>query len=324
MKIVIPGGSGHLGGLLRGFLEAAGHHVVVVGRRADADARWDGRTQGDWTRELDGADAVINLAGRSVDCRYGAHNLSEMLFSRIDSARAVGEAIASARRPPRVWIQASTATIYAHTFGAPHDERSGTLGGSEPDAPLYWRFSVEIATCWERALAEAPTPATRRVALRTAIVMWPGRGGPFARLLGITRAGLGGRLAGGRQYVSWIHGLDFARAVLWLLERDGFEGAVNLASPSPLPQAELSRVLRRAAGIPFGLPATRWMLEAGAVLLRTDTELVLKSRRVVPGRLLDAGFAFRHPEWRGAAEDLIRRAQQGAQAPLPAPGGGEW
>jgi uncharacterized protein (TIGR01777 family) len=261
--------------------------------------------------ELDGAEAVVNLAGRSVNCRYTATHLQEMLASRVDSTRAVGAAIARAQRPPRVWLQSSTATIYAHGYDRAHDDLTGRLGGNEPDAPAYWRTSVDIATSWERALDEAPTPRTRKVALRTAMVMWPGRGGPFGTLVGLTRAGLGGPLAGGRQYISWIHGLDFARAVLWLIEHDELAGPVNLAAPDPLPQRDFARILRKDLGVPIGLPATRGMLEVGAVFLRTDTELILKSRRVVPRRLTDAGFTFEFPDWDGAARDLVARARRG-------------
>ena len=318
MRVVLPGGSGHLGGLLSGALRARGHEVVVLSRGPGEPGRsvtWDGRTGGPWEAELDGADAVINLAGRSVNCRYTAGNLCAMLASRVDSTRAVGAAIARAARPPRVWLQSSTATIYAHRFDAPNDDVSGELGGREPDAPGYWRTSIDIATGWERELAEAPTPRTRKVALRSAMVMWPGRGGPLATMLALTRAGLFGALGGGRQYVSWIHGLDFVRAVLWLIEHEELDGPVNLAAPEPLPQRDFSRTLRAAAGVPLGLPATRWMLELGAFFLRTDTELVLKSRRVVPRRLTEAGFRFEFPEWAAAARDLVARAREPSPQP---------
>lgn len=256
---------------------------------------------------MDGADAVINLAGRSVNCRYHKSNLTEMLASRIDSTRAVARAIEAASRPPGVWLQASTATLYAHRFDAPNDEATGVIGGQEPDAPGYWRYSIEIAQAWERELAAANTPRTRRVAMRMAIVMAPDRGGTFGILHRITRLGLGGPIAGGAQYVSWIHDRDLARAVAWLLDREDVEGPVNLAAPEPLPQRELMRALRAAAGVPIGLPATRWMIEIAALLYRTDTELLLKSRRVVPARLLDAGFRFDFPSWPAAARDLVAR-----------------
>lgn len=318
MKVVIAGGTGHLGRLLAGALGSmgAGHEVVIVSRRTDVQvpgaervAQWDGRTMGAWTSEVDGADAVVNLAGRSVSCRYTRENLREMMASRVDSADAVGEAIARAARPPRAWLQMSTATIYAHTYDLPNDEATGVLGGGEPGIPDYWAFSVDIARNWERAQAAAPTPATRKVALRTSIVMAPGRGGAFDALLRLARFGLGGPVAGGRQYMSWIHGHDFVRAVAFLLDRDDVLGPVNLASPNPLPFGAFMAGLRDAAGVRLGLPATAWMARLGAFVLRSDAELLLKSRRVVPGRLLDAGFTFDYPDWPAAARDLVTRVR---------------
>jgi uncharacterized protein (TIGR01777 family) len=294
---------------------ARGHEVVVLSRYPGelepgiTHLAWDGRTIGEWAREIDGADAVVNLAGRSVSCRYTEENLRQMMDSRVDSTRVVGEAIAKAARPPRVWLQMSTATIYADRRDAPNDEATGVIGGSEPGVPGYWEFSVRIARRWEAAQMEAALPHTRRVALRSAMVMSPDRGGVFDVLLWMARLGLGGPVAGGGQYVSWIHDLDFVHAVELLLDREDIAGPVNLASPEPLPQRDLMRILRRAWGRRPGLPATSWMAEIGAWALRTDTELLLKSRRVVPGRLLDAGFNFGYPAWPEAAEDLVRRVR---------------
>jgi uncharacterized protein len=311
VKIVIPGGSGQVGQLVARAFAADSDEVVVLSR-GDAVAtgrvvHWDGRTLGPWAAELEGADLVLNLAGRSVNCRYTAANLRAMMDSRVDSTRVIGEAIAQAARPPGVWLQMSTATIYAHRLDAPNDEATGVIGGHEPDVPDYWEYSVRIARGWERALADARTPATRKVALRTAMVMSPDRGGVFDVLLGLVRRGLGGPAAGGRQFVSWIHDRDFVQAVRFVHERGDITGAVNVAAPGPLPQRELMRALREAWGMRTGVPATRWMLEVGAWALRTDTELLLKSRRVVPGRLLDAGFAFAFPDWPPAARDLVSR-----------------
>jgi len=250
--------------------------------------------------------AVPNLAGRTVNCRYTAANKRAMMSSRVDSTRAVGEAIARAARPPRVWLQMSTATIYAHRFDAANDEATGRIGGDEPDVPAYWRFSIDIAKAWEAAQADAATTGTRKVALRTAMVMTPERGGVFDVLLGLTRRGLGGPIAGGQQWMSWIHGRDFVRAISFLIDRDDIEGPVNIAAPCPLPQRDFMAALRAATGTRVGLPVTRWMAKIGAVFLRTDTELTFKSRRVVPGRLGDAGFSFDLPEWPAAARDLIK------------------
>ncbi|MFD7732090.1 TIGR01777 family oxidoreductase [Kitasatospora phosalacinea] len=313
MKYVIPGGTGQVGTLLERALRADGHEVVILTRTPAAPHHvpWDGRTLGPWARELDGADAVVNLAGQTVSCRYTPQNLRRMMDSRVDSARVVGRAVAAAERPPRVWLQMSTATVYAHRFDAPNDEATGVIGGTEPGVPGYWEYSVRIARNWEAAQAEADTPGTRKVALRTAMVLSPDRGGVFDVLSRLARLGLGGPVAGGRQYVSWIHEHDFVRAVRFLVERDDLTGPVNLAAPEPLPHRQLMRELRRAHGVPIGLPATRWMAELGALALRTDTELLLKSRRVVPGRLQDAGFAFDFPHCADAARELVARRSAG-------------
>lgn len=313
MKIVLPGGSGNVGALLSRALLGLGHEVVVLSRGecpSGTDVRWvrwDGRSAGAWTAEIGGCDAVVNLAGRSVNCRYTPANLREMMDSRVESTRVVGEAIAAAGRPPRVWLQMSTATIYAHRFDAPNDEVHGIIGGDERDAPGYWSFSVDIAKAWEAAQRQADTPHTRQVALRTAMVMSPAPGGVFHALRRMARLGLGGSVAGGSQFVSWIHDEDFVRTITFLLSREGLAGPVNLAAPNPLPYRDFMRTLRTAVGVPLGLPATRWMAELGAFVIRSDTELLLKSRRVVPTRLLDAGFTFDHPHWPEAAGELARR-----------------
>lgn len=308
-----------MGTVLARAFHAAGHEVVVLSRHPQPApwrvAGWDGAGGGAWTAELEGADAVINLAGRSVNCRYTASNRRAILASRVASTRAVGMAVARATRPPPTWLQMSTATIYSHRFEAPNDERTGILGGAERDAPDTWRFSIDVAKAWEDAALEVPTPATRKVLLRSAMVMSPDRGGVFDTLLRLVRLGLGGRAGSGRQYVSWIHDADFVRAVCWLLDRKSIEGAVNIAAPGPLPNAEFMRTLRAAWGMPIGLPATEWMVAIGAMVMRTEPELVLKSRRVVPGRLLADGFTFEFPEWPAAARDLCRRWREGRAAP---------
>jgi uncharacterized protein (TIGR01777 family) len=318
VKVVIPGGSGQVGTVLARAFHGEGHNVVVLTREPSPapwrTVGWDAASAGAWAEELEGADAVINLAGRSVNCRYTPENRRQIMDSRVVSTRVLGEAIARAARPPRVWLQASTATIYAHRLDAPNDEAGGIIGGAEPGAPDTWRFSTDVAKAWERTLDEAATPATRRVKLRTAMVMSPDRGGIFDTLLGLVRRGLGGRAGSGRQYVSWIHDADFVRAIRWLIEHDRVDGAVNVASPHPLPNAEFMRALRRAWGTRVGLPAAEWMLEVGARVMRTESELILKSRRVVPGRLLAAGFTFEHPHWADAARDLCARWRASARA----------
>jgi uncharacterized protein (TIGR01777 family) len=314
MRIVIPGGTGQIGATLNRAFTAAGHEVVILTRQPTRDGQvgWDGETLGAWADVIDGSDVVVNLAGRSVNCRYNKTNLTEMMESRVRSARVVGAAIAAARRPPGVWLQMSTATIYAHRFDAPNDEATGVIGGRETGVPGYWAYSVAIATAWERELDEAKTPRTRKVALRSAIVMSPDRGGAFDMLSRMTRLGLGGPVAGGAQYVSWIHARDFAAAVQFLIDRRDMSGPVNLAAPDPRPQRDFMRELRRAWGTRIGLPATKWLAELGAFGIRSDTELLLKSRRVTPGRLLAAGFGFTYGDWAQAADDLVRRARGGA------------
>ncbi|HEV2800770.1 MAG TPA: TIGR01777 family oxidoreductase [Pyrinomonadaceae bacterium] len=313
MKIVLPGGTGQVGTVLARALHEGGHEVVILSRRRPERSapwrvvEWDAETVGRWAAEFEGADAVVNLAGRSVNCRYDETNRRAIMESRVNSARVVGEAIARAKRPPRVWLQMSTATIYAHRFDAPNDEATGIIGGTEQDAPAAWRFSIDVASAWERIVDEAHTPGTRKLKLRAAVIMSPDRGGVFDTLLRLVRFGLGGQSGDGRQYVSWIHDEDFVRAVMWLIEREELTGAVNLAAPHPLPNAEFMRALREAWGVSIGLPATRLMLEGGAFLMRSETELVLKSRRVVPGRLLESNFEFRFPFWTEAARDLCRR-----------------
>jgi uncharacterized protein (TIGR01777 family) len=310
MRIVIPGGSGQVGTILARAFQARGDEVVILGRAKNGHTpwkfvQWDARTDGLWRDELDGSDVVINLAGRSVNCRYSPTNRRDILESRVESTRAVGRAIAGSSRPPALWIQASTATIYAHRYDAGNDEASGRIGGGEPGIPDTWRFSIEVATAWERELETAPTPHTRKIALRSAMTMSPDRGGIFDVLMGLVKRGLGGPAGDGRQYVSWIHHRDFVRAVDWLIARPQLHGPINVTAPNPLPNADFMRAIRSAAGVRIGLPATRWMLELGALFMRTETELILKSRRVVPGRLLADGFDFEQPDWLAAARDLV-------------------
>ncbi|HKR63294.1 MAG TPA: TIGR01777 family oxidoreductase [Thermoanaerobaculia bacterium] len=304
MKIILPGGSGHLGSLLTRAFRAKGHDVLVLTRDRDKPGiLWDGRTLGPWATLFDGADAVINLAGRSVDCRYNARNRDAILRSRLDSTRVVGEAIAAVPNPPKVWLQSSTATIYAHRFDKDNDEYFGLLGGDEPNAPDTWRFSIDVAKAWEQAFDAAKTPATRKVKMRTAIVMTNEPGSTFTMLRGLASLGLC-RFGDGRQYVSWIHERDYVRAIDWLIAHENVDGVVNVAAPHPLPNEEFMDAIRRALGVPLHIPVPAPLIELGALALRTESELVLKSRRVAPRRLRELGFPFEFPRWGAAARDL--------------------
>lgn len=307
--IVLPGGAGYLGRSLAQFFVQQSYEVVILSRRPAADhagvryLAWDGATLGDWAHSFEGATAVINLAGRSVNCRYNAHNKQQIYESRLRSTAAVGAAIAACTRPPAVWINASSATIYRDAHDRPMDEATGEIGTG---------FSVDVCQRWEHALFSCATPYTRQVALRAAMVFGPGRGGVMEAFERIVRLGLGGTLGSGTQFVSWIHLADFARSVQWLIEHDELDGPINCAAPNPLPNREFMRTLREVCRQPIGLPATRWMLEIGAFVLRTETELLLKSRRVVPGRLLKSGFQFRYPELRPALEQIVNEERSTA------------
>ena len=309
-RIILAGGSGFLGGELTKHFKALGWEVVVLTRspkpRADdvREVAWDSKSLGDWARELDGATAIVNLTGRSVDCRYNAKNRRDIMDSRVNSTRVVGEAIAQCETPPRVWLNSSTATLYTHTFGKPHDESSQDMDSA---ADAKDAFSVEVAQAWERTLNEAITPMTRKVALRTSMVLGLGRNSVFPVLRRLTKFGLGGRQGSGNQFVSWIHVEDFCRAIEWIIAHDELSGPINQCAPNPLPNKEMMRIFRDVCGMPIGLPATEWMLEIGAFFLRTETELIFKSRRVVPGKLLACGFEFRFPTFRETLVDLEKK-----------------
>jgi uncharacterized protein len=298
-RVVVAGASGFLGRALCRRLAGAGWDVVGLVREEGARiegarvAVWDGRTAGQWWGEIDGAEAVINLAGRSVNCRYRRDEREEILRSRLDSTRALGRAVGAAMLPPSAWLNSSTATIYRHAEDRAMDEEWGEMGEG---------FSVDVARRWEAEFFAGELAGTRRVAMRSAIVFGPGAGGPYEVMRRLVEMGLGGRQGSGRQYVSWISLEDWLRAVEWLLERRELDGVINLAAPQPVRNEEFMRELRASCGMPFGLPAPRPALELGAWLMGTETELVLKSRRVVPRRLLREGFEFRH----GRVGEMLR------------------
>jgi len=311
LRIVIPGGSGQVGRLLAQHFCGQGHAVTILTRRPASEAQlwlevaWDGVTPGPWMAELEGADVCLNLAGRSVNCRYTARNRQEIYDSRIVPTRLLNEVIAGLKTRPRVWMNASTATIYRHSLSEPMNEATGELGGNEPGAPETWNFSIRVAKDWERAFFETEIQGTRKIALRSAVTFSADKGGIFDMLSTMVRRGLGGTNGSGAQMVSWVHGEDFCRAVDFLIANESLAGVVNIASPHPVANREFMRVLRRAWGVPLGLPAPAWLIEIGCFLLRTESELVMKSRNVVPGRLEEIGFRFLFPDWPEAARDLV-------------------
>jgi uncharacterized protein (TIGR01777 family) len=311
MRIVIPGGSGQIGQLLARHFHSAGHRVTVLSRHpAPAPwqvLQWDARTPGPWAEALEGSDVCINLTGRSVNCRLTPENRRAIHDSRTDAAHVLNQVIATLASPPRVWLNASTATIYRHALDRPMDEFTGEIGGNEPGAPETWSFSVQVAKDWEEAFFSTSIPGTRKVAMRTTIAFNADPGSAFAIMSRLVRFGLGGAQGRGDQFVSWIHEADLIRAIEFLIERSDIDGPVNLAAPNPLPNKDFMRAFRQAWGMPVGLPAAAWMIEIGTFLIRTESELVLKSRRVVPGCLLAAGFQFQFPEWQLAVNDLVQR-----------------
>lgn len=316
LRIVLPGGSGQVGQVLAWHFMERGHDVTILTRGPYTapwqTVHWDGEHIGPWTEHLEGADVCINLAGRSVNCRYHAAHREAIYNSRIGTTRLLSRVIAGLAEPPRVWLNASTATIYRHALDRPMDEFTGELGGHEliyarRHAPETWNFSIRVAKDWESAFFETSTPRTRKVAMRSAIVFSPTPHSAFAIFSNLVRLGFGGKQGSGRQFVSWIHESDFARAVEFLIGREDLDGPINLASPHPLPNREFMGALREAWNVPNGFPIPAPLIEIAALFLRTESELVLKSRRVVPTRLLDAGFEFDFPDWPQAAEDLVQQ-----------------
>ncbi len=301
-KVLLPGGTGFLGRVLARHFRQKGWEVVGLTRGSGSAipgarlVQWDARTIGAWAAELEGCDFVVNLCGRSVNCRYTPENRREIFASRLDSTRVLGEAIAACRRPPPLWINSSSATIYRHA-----EDKDMTEAGSE----IGSGFSVEVCQNWEISLFQALAPHTRKIALRSAMVLGRDPGSVFQVLSRLVRLGLGGKMGSGRQYVSWLHEADFCGIIDWLVEHERLVGPINVCAPVPVPNRELMAVLRRAYRMPVGLPATRLMLEVGAWAMGTETELILKSRRVVPGRLLESGYVFQFPEIDGAVRELV-------------------
>lgn len=299
-KIILAGGSGYLGQALGRRLAAEGREVVVLTRRPRAGATfrevgWDGATRGPWAAELDGAEAVVNLTGRSVDCVHHAENKRLILESRVDSVRALGAALAGCRRPPPVWVQCASLALYGDA-----GDRICT-----EEAAVADDFSAQVCRQWEAELAAVPAPATRKVCLRIGLVLGPGGGalGPLAKL---ARWFLGGTVGSGRQYLSWLHHEDMDELFRQAITRSDLVGPYNACSPNPVTNAEFMRELRGAVGRPWSPPAPAWAVRFGArFIMRTDADLALTGRRCVPARLQAAGFQFRHPELRETLRDVL-------------------
>jgi hypothetical protein len=297
-RIVIAGASGFVGRYLSERFAASGDTVSTIGR-SGSDARWGDPAA--IRAIIDGSDILINLAGKSVNCRYTRKNKAAIFSSRLLTTAELGEAVQAVAHPPKVWFNASTATIYRHADDHPMTDETGELGSG---------FSVNVATAWEREFFAHPRPGVRQVALRMAIVL--GDGSALTPLVMLTRFGLGGPQFGGktrsaRQRFSWVHIEDVHRALEFLIGHPEISDPINVSSPNPVDNRELMATLRRVLGVRFGIPLFGWMLELGAFAIRTETELLLKSRWVVPSRLLAAGFEFEFPTLEGALRDILHR-----------------
>ncbi len=299
-KIVLAGGNGYLGGVLAKYYSSRAEEIVILSRQnkaPDGNIRtvlWNGRTVGEWQEHLIGADLLINLCGKNVNCSYTESNKAEIIRSRVIPTVLLGEVIADMENPPTLWINVTSATIYRHAEDRSQDEESGEIGQG---------FSVDVCRRWEEVFVATDTPRTRKIALRMGIVLGHS-GGAFPRLLNLAKYGLGGKQGDGQQYVSWIHEQDAAACTEWLMKHGEVEGAINAVAPDPVKNVQFMDMLRRAYRIPFGLPSPAWLLEIGAKLIGTETELILKSRWVMPKRLMDAGYPFLYSKTAHALQDL--------------------
>jgi len=319
LRIVIPGGSGQIGTLLARGLQASGHHITVLSRSPYTapwqTLHWDATTPGPWVDALEGADVCINLTGRSINCRFNRENRRQLYHSRIHSTRLLGEVISRLNHPPRLWLNASAVSIYPHSTEHTMDESCSEIGGQERlpflgvfhrNVPDSWRFLSGLVRDWEAELFHAPTPLTRRIALRSSIVLSPEPGTAFGVLSRLVQFGLGGTAGSGNQYLAWIHEADYLRAIEFLIANEQIEGPINMTAPAPLPNRGFMAALRDAWDRPNGLWAPEFGIRLGCMLMGSESELVLKSRPILPTRLLDAGFRFDHPTWPEAAQHLVR------------------
>lgn len=300
-QIVIAGGTGFLGRCIANYYHDKDVEIRIFSRQHHIDHdnvryyKWDGRNQGYWNQALEGADVLINLNGKSVDCRYTQLNKQLIYDTRLDATYALGRAMLTCHKPPKVWINAASATIYRHSIDTEMDEDSTAIGDG---------FSVDVCKKWEHMFNSFNIPATRKVILRTGIVLGK-EGGPLKPLKALAKAGLGGRHGSGTQYFSWIHEADFARIIDFLITHENAEGVYNVTSPRPIPNVEVMKTLRKALKMSVGIPLGKWVLELGAAIIGTETELILKSRRVIPKRLTDEGFKFQYNDLSSALKDLV-------------------
>ena len=300
-KMVIAGGTGYLGQVLVRYFKSLGYECVILTRQRQHShekvrfVQWDAKSLGDWMEELENAEALINLTGRSVNCRYNAQNRLDIFNSRQLSTLVLGEAILQCKNPPLVWLNSASATIYRHAQDRPMDEFEGEIGNG---------FSVEVCKLWEHTFNGFNLPKTRKIVLRSALVLGNG-GGVFPEFKKLVQMGLGGKMGIGEQMVSWIHERDFANAVHFLIENPTFSGIFNLSAPMSLSNNTMMSSLRRQMKINFGLSSTVWMLKLGTWLKQTELELVLKSRWVVPTRLKSVGFDFEFTEFENAVDNLL-------------------
>ncbi|SDK28052.1 hypothetical protein SAMN05421823_102339 [Catalinimonas alkaloidigena] len=300
--LVLAGGSGFLGQLLTRHFAAQGYRIVILSRHAAQPSSsqvhyyaWDGHTPGPWQQALEGAAALINLTGKSVNCRYTPANRQEIVRSRVASTQVLGEAIRACQHPPKVWINAGSAAIYGNAGVQLMDEFSATGEG----------FSADVCRAWEEAFEQQTTPHTRKVMLRLGLVLSP-EGGVLPPFLKLVQARLGGRIGHGDQYLSWLHADDFVRMVQYVMQHEELTGIFNATGPEPVRNHQWMRTLRQVTRHRFGLPTPAWLARLGTTLAGTEAELLLQGRRAIPARLLRSGFQFRHPYLEEALCHLLR------------------
>ncbi|MCM3781710.1 TIGR01777 family oxidoreductase [Neobacillus mesonae] len=291
-KIVLAGGTGFIGQYFEEAFKKLGYQVLIISRQ-QGHISWEDRTG--IADALDHAELLINLAGKSVNCRYNERNKREIIKSRTETTNILGKAVLACEHPPKLWINSSTATIYRHAEDKPMTEQTGELGTG---------FSVEVAKAWEEAFFSFSLPYTRQAALRIAIVLGP-NGGVMTPYIYLTRFGLGGKQGSGHQRFSFIHVEDLFRIVMYLSDREDLEGVFNASAPSTTTNRELMKEMREALRMPIGIPTPEWMLELGAFFIRTETELILKSRWVLPERLQLEGFEFKYPTLQSTLKDIL-------------------